>query len=133
MDDSEIAQFPDSKLESILKDILHAANFKIDAKTQAKCLEIAQTYNKKSGALAVNALSVLGYAAEKNQKTFDEMVEKLKNYDFPTPKTGEVSEEHKYMHPELRADIARKSQGTTKEDRTFFQDLYDRLGVKPQE
>jgi hypothetical protein len=132
MGDSEIAPFSDSKLETILEALFDTTPFEIDVDTKAKCLEIAQKYNKKSGALAVNALSVIGYAAGKDRKTFDEMVEKLENYDFPTPKTGKVPEDCKYMHPELRADIMRKSQGITQEDQNFFQDLYDRLGVKPQ-
>lgn len=131
MRDSEIPQFTKPQLEELLDKTLGMAAFNISDKVKSDCRGLADKYNQQSGALALNALSVLGYAAGKDQEVFVQMIRELNKYNFPMPE-GSVPKGTEFMHPGLRAKITRRGSGLTKGDIQFFESLYAQLGVKPR-
>ncbi len=133
MQDHEIPKYKPADLEGSLSTCFGMANFELDENTKKAMSEVAEKYNNQTGALALNAMSAMAYAMQKDRETLSKIIDKLKTYDFPNPSLSkEAREGTKYMLPGLRASIVRTQEGMTKEDMDFFTGIYDELGVKPQ-
>ncbi len=141
MRDDEFPQFDDDQLEEFLDKCYEGASFDIDDATKKECMEVTQKYNKYTGALSFNAINSMCYSMMKDKATLLETINTLNGYDFPRanikdydhPENKQAIEAYKYMHPDLKSEIIRKSLGLTKEDKKFFKEIYDKLGLKPSE